>query len=176
MLMQCLQVEFKVNDVKQDYSMKLGEGGEAFFVFETFGDIPEALQTSPLVSPSSSPKAVSAQDFRDSTSTSPLQEPDYLDLTTDIAKQRPASSILQPVGGLVELPERRAKSDVGMYLPPKIWKGSLLRPQQEMPYCSLDQAVQILPNRMLKRGRPLLVLHIERPLNARLQKNCYRFL
>ena len=104
------QVEFRVNNVKQNYSMKLGEGGEAFFVFETSDDIPEALQTSPLVSPASSPKPVCAQDF---TSLGPLQEPEYLDLSTDIAKKRPASSILQPVGGLLQLSERRAKSDVG---------------------------------------------------------------
>jgi hypothetical protein len=35
--------------------MKLGEGGEAFFVFQTEGDIPEEMQTSPVVSPSQSP-------------------------------------------------------------------------------------------------------------------------
>lgn len=37
--------------------MKLGEGGEAFFVFETSAAVPEALQTSPLVSPVTSPTA-----------------------------------------------------------------------------------------------------------------------
>ncbi|KKA26279.1 hypothetical protein TD95_000003 [Thielaviopsis punctulata] len=50
------KVEFKVNSVKQDFSMKLGEGGEAFFVFETADNIPQALQTSPLASPSASPQ------------------------------------------------------------------------------------------------------------------------
>ena len=35
--------------------MKLGEGGEAFFVFQTEGDIPEDMQTSPVVSPTQSP-------------------------------------------------------------------------------------------------------------------------
>lgn len=49
------KVEFRVNGVKQDYSMKLGEGGEAFFVFETTDTIPASLQTSPLSSPASSP-------------------------------------------------------------------------------------------------------------------------
>ncbi|KAH6649063.1 lipin, N-terminal conserved region-domain-containing protein [Truncatella angustata] len=43
------KVEFRVNDVKQDYAMKLAEGGEAFFVFETSDNIPEAMQTSPLI-------------------------------------------------------------------------------------------------------------------------------
>ena len=50
------KVEFKVNDVKQDYAMKLGDGGEAFFVFESNSDIPEDLQTSPLLTPASSPR------------------------------------------------------------------------------------------------------------------------
>ena len=44
-----------MNGTKVDYSMKLGEGGEAFFVFQTEGDIPEDMQTSPVVSPSQSP-------------------------------------------------------------------------------------------------------------------------
>ena len=50
------KVEFKVNGQKQEYSMKLGEGGEAFFVFETNESVPEALQTSPLTSPAASPQ------------------------------------------------------------------------------------------------------------------------
>lgn len=50
------KVEFKVNGQKQEFPMKLGEGGEAFFVFETRENVPEALQTSPPVSPASSPQ------------------------------------------------------------------------------------------------------------------------
>lgn len=68
-------MEFRVNGVKQDYSMKLGEGGEAFFVFETTENVPAALQTSPLVSPATSPKSASDADFPSS-----LQEPPDLDL------------------------------------------------------------------------------------------------
>ena len=68
-----------MNDVKQNYSMKLGEGGEAFFVFETSASIPEALQTSPLVSPAASPesKPVEPPPSRE------LPEPDPLDLAAD---------------------------------------------------------------------------------------------
>jgi phosphatidate phosphatase LPIN len=50
------KVQFTVNNERQDYAMKLGEGGEAFFVFETSSDIPEEMQTSPLASPASSPE------------------------------------------------------------------------------------------------------------------------
>jgi len=84
------KVEFKVNDVKQDYAMKLGEGGEAFFVFETSDTIPEALQTSPLISPASSPPLPA-----DGSSTTPLAEPDFLTLDSANSKSR-SSSIVRP--------------------------------------------------------------------------------
>ncbi|KAK3945404.1 nuclear elongation and deformation protein 1 [Diplogelasinospora grovesii] len=80
------KVEFKVNGVKQEYSMKLGEGGEAFFVFETTDTIPQSLQTSPLVSPASSPP-FSAQH----SATGGLQEPESLDLNDAATKARSSS-------------------------------------------------------------------------------------
>lgn len=71
------KVEFKVNGTVQPYAMKLGDGGEAFFVFETSNDIPEALQTSPLISPASSPQI----DASDRPPSPGLSEPTYLDIT-----------------------------------------------------------------------------------------------
>lgn len=53
------RVEFHVNGTKVPYSMKLGDGGEAFFVFETDANIPTELQTSPVISPLSSPSSIS---------------------------------------------------------------------------------------------------------------------
>ncbi|KAL9596676.1 MAG: hypothetical protein Q9219_005635 [cf. Caloplaca sp. 3 TL-2023] len=70
------KVEFKVNNVKQNYAMKLGDGGEAFFVFETSEQIPESLQTSPVVSPATSPK----DPAHDAATVPSLQEPDFLDI------------------------------------------------------------------------------------------------
>jgi len=55
--------------------MKLGDGGEAFFVFETTGFVPEEMQTSPLVSPSTSPRQLPV--INDPAS---LQEPEYLNI------------------------------------------------------------------------------------------------
>ncbi|MCJ1241450.1 Nuclear elongation and deformation protein 1 [Varicellaria rhodocarpa] len=107
------KVEFKVNGAKQDYSMKLGEGGEAFFVFETSDEIPEALQTSPLISPTTSPQALSAQD----PASAVLQEPDYLDLTTVGDKKRPSSSVLQRKGVSASGLEQRAQSELGNLTP-----------------------------------------------------------
>ncbi|KIY01968.1 uncharacterized protein Z520_02106 [Fonsecaea multimorphosa CBS 102226] len=77
------KVEFKVNGVTQPYAMKLGDGGEAFFVFETSSDIPEGLQTSPLISPASSPP-INAEDRPPSPG---LSEPTYLDIS-EAAKGR----------------------------------------------------------------------------------------
>lgn len=82
------KVEFKVNSQKQGYSMKLGEGGEAFFVFETTENIPQALQTSPLVSPASSPPLEPDQ------TGSGLQEPELLELDEPSRPVRPPPAVL----------------------------------------------------------------------------------
>ncbi|KAK9466469.1 Lipin/Ned1/Smp2-domain-containing protein [Lipomyces arxii] len=78
------KVEFSVNNKKVDFAMKLGDGGEAFFVFETDIDVPSDLLTSPVLSPStstaSSPVSVNS-------STTNLQEPEYLDLSGHVRSQ-----------------------------------------------------------------------------------------
>ena len=90
--------------------MKLGEGGEAFFVFETFDEIPEGLQTSPLISPTSSPSSFSANG---PPFAAVLQEPDFLDLTTGAPKRRPTSAILQDKAIPLPSPAQRTRSDLG---------------------------------------------------------------
>ncbi len=65
--------------------MKLGEGGEAFFVFETSDEIPESLQTSPVISPATSPQSLVEQDVA---SVPTLQEPEFLDLNIDGTSDR----------------------------------------------------------------------------------------
>ena len=105
------KVEFKVNNVKQDHAMKLGEGGEAFFVFATSEEIPESLQTSPIISPATSPQGLPS---RDDASSATLQEPDFLDLSTDGANDRKTNAVLQ---GRLGIPgELRAQSDYGTLL------------------------------------------------------------
>lgn len=86
------KVEFKVNGVKQNYSMKLGEGGEAFFVFETSDSIPQSLQTSPLASPVSSPLLPA----ENSSTSSSLKEPEPFELNAEPAKplKRPPPTVL----------------------------------------------------------------------------------
>lgn len=101
------KVEFKVNDVKQDYAMKLAEGGEAFFVFETSDNIPEAMQTSPLVSPASSPPLVA-----EGADTSSLTEPDFLDLDVQGGKTRSGSLTTRPGVSVLSSSVRRRQSNL----------------------------------------------------------------
>ncbi|KAI9761329.1 MAG: hypothetical protein M4579_001119 [Chaenotheca gracillima] len=106
------KVEFRVNNAKQEYAMKLGEGGEAFFVFETSDDIPEALQTSPLISPTTSPHSLTAE----SAASSNFQEPEFLDLASDAGKRPPRP--YRGDGGVPILSsDRRAQSDFGQVTP-----------------------------------------------------------
>ncbi|TAQ90752.1 Phosphatidate phosphatase/4-nitrophenylphosphatase [Chlorociboria aeruginascens] len=98
------KVEFRVNNAKQDYAMKLGEGGEAFFVFETSDNIPEAMQTSPLISPASSPPLAA-----EGSNVSTLSEPDYLDLETGTGKSR-SGSTFTPLSASPEYPGGRPLS------------------------------------------------------------------
>ncbi|KAI2638520.1 LNS2-domain-containing protein [Xylaria nigripes] len=100
------KVEFKVNGRKQEYAMKLGEGGEAFFIFETSDTIPQSLQTSPLVSPESSPTL----SFVDRSNASGyLQEPDLLQLDGGTSKHK-ASTITRP--GPSVLPAHQLRSGI----------------------------------------------------------------
>ena len=89
------KVEFRVNNAKQDYAMKLGEGGEAFFVFETSDNIPEAMQTSPLISPAPSPPLVA-----EGSNASTLGEPDFLDLDTASGRPRSGGGTTRPGLGI----------------------------------------------------------------------------
>lgn len=90
--------------------MKLGEGGEAFFVFETSDEIPESLQTSPIVSPATSPQAL----VQDGAPSPLLQEPDFLDLGVVDSNDRRANQALRARPGVAE--DRRAQSDFGMQI------------------------------------------------------------
>lgn len=51
------QVYVRINEKDAPYHMKVGDTGEAFFVFETDQDVPEDLQTSPITGPMSDNEA-----------------------------------------------------------------------------------------------------------------------
>jgi len=125
------KVEFKVNGVKQPYSMKLGEGGEAFFVFETSDTIPKSLQTSPLVSPASSPSLDPLMAGQPS-----LLEPETLDLNDPVGKarsssfHRPLPTPLLPVGRDGLLTPRSTSPELSRGIPSSI-EGSPARHHSE---------------------------------------------
>ncbi|KAL8694588.1 MAG: hypothetical protein Q9218_000770 [Villophora microphyllina] len=101
------KVEFKVNNVKQNYAMKLGEGGEAFFVFETSDQIPESLQTSPVVSPAASPQPLG----QDAATSSSLLEPEFLDINVDPASDHNANFKRRTLSRPSLAVNQRAQSD-----------------------------------------------------------------
>lgn len=102
------KVVFRVNDEEQNYRMKLGDGGEAFFVFETNADIPPSMQTSPLVSPATSPDTIKP----DQITPTGLNEPSFLDLSD--ASARPASPNPENAKPILRH-ERSNLSDNGVY-------------------------------------------------------------
>jgi phosphatidate phosphatase LPIN len=142
------KVEFKINGEKQEYPMKLGEGGEAFFVFETMESIPEALQTSPLVSPVTSPV------LRPSAPVTPaLQEPDPFELEGE-GKSIPSldgspdkrAARSKSTGDTMAVPSPpRAKSDSGRPTP------MLAPPEDSKRYLAAD-----FPNIATSRLTPKL--------------------
>lgn len=113
------KVEFNVNGQKVDFPMKLGDGGEAFFVFETNENVPEALQTSPLVSPATSPE------LRPSAPVTPPaleDEPDPLDLDRigtpqEVTPQKKGHSRSTTEGMPIPSLQRRPNSDLGNLTP-----------------------------------------------------------
>ncbi|CAK7222323.1 lipin Ned1 [Sporothrix eucalyptigena] len=113
------KVEFKVNGARQDYSMKLGEGGEAFFVFETTDDIPQSMQTSPISSPASSPSLGPQTPPQNSAAeTMPaLQEPSLLALDMDPSgKPRSATLTSSAPKGFMQ-PSSGAQQKNGLLTP-----------------------------------------------------------
>ncbi|WPK25232.1 hypothetical protein PUMCH_002538 [Australozyma saopauloensis] len=76
------KIDVYVNDTKTDLPMKLGEGGEAFFVFETdSNDLSLSVVTSPVISAASSPQMSPSSGTLDMRS-----EPEDLDLNLNSPK------------------------------------------------------------------------------------------
>lgn len=102
-----LQVNVTVNGKHIPFNMKIGEAGEAFFIFETAGDVPDELITSPLLEAVRSPEIqgqdaqasqLGARDGKDGDvqDMERLQqsEPDFLDL--DASPTHPTSDQTDP--------------------------------------------------------------------------------
>jgi phosphatidate phosphatase LPIN len=158
------RVEFRVNGRKQNYAMKLGDTGEAFFVFETSNAIPEALQTSPLSSPATSPQT-SVLDITDSTE---LTEPTPLDISDD-ARLSSTPDLLAAGPSIPRINrENTAISDQIPYgshqgltpdIRPADWEGSSLRPatleraaSEEVLPAALKQRIEEVDDNFRKRA------------------------
>ncbi|KAK3111196.1 lipin Ned1 [Teratosphaeriaceae sp. CCFEE 6253] len=111
------KVEFRVNGAKVDYPMKLGEGGEAFFVFETTSSVPEQLQTSPLVSPAQSPELKPSDVPQLALAIEEPVEELALDSGRPVSEGRPHSKSTSE-GMPIPNDIRKARSDAGGLSPP----------------------------------------------------------
>ncbi|KAG1735729.1 Lipin/Ned1/Smp2-domain-containing protein [Suillus paluster] len=95
------KVNVSVNGSPIPFSMKIGDAGEAFFVFETDEDIPEDLVTSPLLSPTPEPGELQGDFERGRSGAQPdgdgkqmdlslqMQEPEFLDLNASSGMKHP---------------------------------------------------------------------------------------
>ena len=135
MLTSMAQVEFKVNGVKQDYAMKLGEEGEAFFVFGTSSDVPTDLQTSPVVSPATSPASTAAEK---ASGEAVFQEPDFLDLGgSGSATRRPSAASMQ-ARSVTYMGSLRAPSGPGITNGSDLVHMLIGRPRRHHPHIRLS--------------------------------------
>ena len=96
------QVTVLVNGNPIPFNMKIGEAGEAFFVFETDDDVPEDLITSPLLQPEDSAPSDTKPDDK--------PEPDFLDLDGSSERKRQPSDATPPQTG-EENPTEREQNE-----------------------------------------------------------------
>lgn len=138
------KVDVSVNGQTIPFDMKIGEAGEAFFVFETDEDVPEELITSPILQPTQ-PGHVGAPDVQTDRfgprpvegdepgkdagdlvdTTAGNQEPEFLDLN---AEGPPSSSEISGGAGRIalSLPPEAVQSPLLPPPTPSIGPGELL--------------------------------------------------
>lgn len=88
------KVDFIINGKLTNLPMKLGDGGEAFFVFEASKnvDVPNDMITSPVLSAASSPSSSPPASPKKSSTFNSLQEPEFLDISQsspDLSEPKP---------------------------------------------------------------------------------------
>ncbi|KAE9409869.1 LNS2-domain-containing protein [Gymnopus androsaceus JB14] len=126
------KVTVSVNGHPIPFDMKIGEAGEAFFIFETEDDVPEDLITSPLLRPSS-PEATETDVDKKNGDEIPTDELEPLDLnalpsppdeedtqilsTPTHRTSASASNIMDASGSSDRLPTRRRSSTLSVSTP-----------------------------------------------------------
>ncbi|KAI0057546.1 LNS2-domain-containing protein [Artomyces pyxidatus] len=119
------KVNVSINGKPIPFHMKIGEAGEAFFLFETEGDVPEELITSPLLEATkpgaSSPKVDKMGSFGAKEDDTPeadgSQEPDFLDLNASPPEDPPLKDSRSTPSGLAlsKPPDVQAHSEGGRF-------------------------------------------------------------
>ncbi|ODQ67499.1 LNS2-domain-containing protein [Nadsonia fulvescens var. elongata DSM 6958] len=104
------KVVFSVNGQQVNLPMKLSDGGEAFFVFETNNPVPDDLLTSPVISPTISPSSSPpSEPVSPNSQQTLLQEPDFLNLdgqTPDAPRLSPSLIVPTSPGSKEQAIER----------------------------------------------------------------------
>ncbi|KAJ7098808.1 nuclear elongation and deformation protein 1 [Mycena belliarum] len=152
-------VKVSINGHTIPFDMKIGEAGEAFFVFETDDDVPADLITSPLLQPTRPDEAVDVPTDRfgakqdpdqqddlvhpdgapEETVESPVEEPEFLDLNAG-----PSTSNSLP--GSATHPSQMSISAAGRVSPPlerPATPGALLS-MEETQDRRVDQALKVV--------------------------------
>lgn len=81
-ILSSFKVNVSVNGHPIPFNMKIGEAGEAFFVFETDGDVPDDLITSPILHPTRPNDSTGADSLAvKGTELEPTLQPDDQDIT-----------------------------------------------------------------------------------------------
>ncbi|KAH7887336.1 NADH-ubiquinone oxidoreductase complex I [Phlebopus sp. FC_14] len=121
------KVNVSVNGSPTPFSMKIGDAGEAFFVFETEEDIPEDLVTSPLLTATGTTpqEDIPPVALTKSPETAPVEtkvtmpEPEFLDLDATPRDRvstppLPADDVAVPPSMEVAPPEVQYKNDIAL--------------------------------------------------------------
>lgn len=164
--------------------MKIGEAGEAFFIFETDDDVPDDLITSPLLRPSSPPHTdadgLETNRFgtkADRDETPDTDEPEPLDLNAlpsppeeevQIGRERvsapthrtsaSASSIIDATGSSDRLPIRRRSSTLSVSTP---HASSLPSPPPSPTHTQVEQELDARADAALKQSVQVHVPEVE---------------
>ncbi|KAJ7498584.1 Lipin/Ned1/Smp2-domain-containing protein [Mycena latifolia] len=159
-------VKVSVNGHTIPFDMKIGEAGEAFFVFETDDDVPADLITSPLLQPTRPDEGtdiptdrfgakqdpdqprdlVHPEDAAGATVESPVEEPEFLDLNAG-----PSSSTPPSTSTTVPPPNRKRPSQLSISSagrvspsqPPSATPGAMLS-MEETQDQRVDQALKVV--------------------------------
>ncbi|KAJ7129323.1 Lipin/Ned1/Smp2-domain-containing protein [Mycena epipterygia] len=190
------KVKVSVNGHAIPFDMKIGEAGEAFFVFETDDDVPEDLITSPLLQPTRPDEGtdiptdrfgakqdpddprdlVHPDDAAPETIESPVDEPEFLDLNAGPSSSTPPPPASRPSHR--KRPSRLSISSTGRTStspspPPSATPASMLSMEQTQDE-RVDQALKVVQATMEAREvqyKPDIALDAEgyhsRPMHDR---------